>query len=389
MGLSTLTGLRLGYTKYHIVVDKSNIHKLVKKRICYVVCYKDPNYIRTLTLLAGLRKNANLEILIVNNKSRSLFRYIEVPIKLLLTRIKYNPSVFIVGFRGDEIFWLLYLSMIGKKKIFDEFVNIHDWFINEHHKFSKDSLSAKILDHYMHWVIGRCNVIMTDTKPHAQLAAEVFMTPIEKFIPIPVATDEAVFYPRPPKTQSDDFEIFFSGNMLPLHGLSIMLDSMKSILQNNQNVHLTLAGGKGKPLMLTKIHDFIEDNNLQKKVNHQAWIEYSKLPDYIARADLCLGGPFGDTGQAGRVISGKTLQFLAMAKPTIVGHNDVHENFLNKQNCLIVKRGNSESLVEAINWAINNRDKLNKIGLAGKKLYRQYYSIEVVATKLQEILSLV
>ncbi len=362
-----------------------------KIKVCYVVCYSDPNYIRTLILLSALRINKNIDLIVVNNKitggrARSILRYIEMPFKLIVARLKYQPDVFIIGFRADEIFWLMYPTMIGKKKIFDEFVNIHDWFTAEHNWFSASSVLARILDNYMHWVMNQNDIILTDTSAHAQLASKVFNTPISKFRPIPVATDEEIFYPRVAKQNNQKFEIFFPGNMLPLHGLEVILEALKQILLTTSSVHVTLAGGRGKRTMLKRINSFIHDNDLQRKITYLPWIDYKKLPNYISKADLCLGGPFGVTSQASRVIPGKTFQFLAMAKAAVIGKNSAHKYFVDKQNCLIVKRGDPKALAGAVKWAIANRNQLEKIGLEGNKLYSKYYSVKVVTKELQSIL---
>jgi glycosyltransferase involved in cell wall biosynthesis len=126
-----------------------------------------------------------------------------------------------------------------------------------------------------------------------------------------------------------------------------------------------------------------------ENVTHIDWVEYDELPHYIARADLGLGGPFGDTGQAGRVITGKTFQFLAMAKPVIVGlYNGNDGGFENKINCLQVSRGDEKALANAIIWALEHHKRLEQIGQLGYELYRSRYSITQISEKLKGVLPL-
>lgn len=357
------------------------------KKICYVVCYKDPNYIRTQTLTAALRLIPNVELLEVRNTHRGLLRYLEVPLKLVWARLKYRPSLFIVGFRAQECFWLLYPAMLGKPKILDEFINLHDYLVSEHQKFKENSLPIRMLDGYMRWVIGRCRLVLTDTAAHARLSSKIYGIELDRFVPVPVGTDEAMFKPQA-KRPSSKFQILFYGTMLPLHGMDVILDSIITLKNSDQldGIEFTLVGGRGKPAMQKKLDDFIQANKLADNVKTIPWINYADLPKKIAEVDLCLGGPFGDTGQAGRVVTGKTYQFLAMAKPTVIGRIDGATEFKDKRNCLLVERGNPESLAKAVAWAATHGKELNSIGEAGRKLYKEKFSLDRISETLSRII---
>lgn len=112
-------------------------------KVCYVLCYRDPNYVRSQVLTEALRKIPGVELILIKNRHRGLLRYLEVPLRLIYTRLRYRPDTFIVGFRGHEVFWLLYPAMAGRKIIFDEFINLHDWLVDEHHKFPEESNITK------------------------------------------------------------------------------------------------------------------------------------------------------------------------------------------------------------------------------------------------------
>jgi glycosyltransferase involved in cell wall biosynthesis len=151
-------------------------------------------------------------------------------------------------------------------------------------------------------------------------------------------------------------------------------------------IHFTLIGGNR--LDLSGFHHLIEQFELSN-VTHIDWVEYEELPRYITRADLGLGGPFGDTGQAGRVITGKTFQFLAMAKPVIVGlYNGGDDGFDDRVNCLQIPRGDDKALANAILWALEHRESLKRIGQLGHELYRSRYSILQISERLKGVIQL-
>ena len=105
----------------------------------------------------------------------------------------------------------------------------------------------------------------------------------------------------------------------------------------------------------------------------------------IARADLCLGGPFGNTDQAQRVITGKTFQFLAMEKPVVIGRIKDNAGFEDRRNCLLVSQGDGEELARVILWCLENRDRLGDIGRNGRLLYDRLFSTECITRQLQAL----
>jgi len=111
------------------------------------------------------------------------------------------------------------------------------------------------------------------------------------------------------------------------------------------------------------------------RYSHARWVAFEKIiSDEIPDATLCLGGPFGGTPQARRVITGKTSQCMALGQATIVGQIPEQRGFIDRHNCLLVEQGDPGSLAAAIRWAHAHRDALADIGERGRELYRQRLS---------------
>jgi glycosyltransferase involved in cell wall biosynthesis len=104
-------------------------------------------------------------------------------------------------------------------------------------------------------------------------------------------------------------------------------------------------------------------------------------------AGLCLGGPFGDSRQAQRVITGKALQFLACECPTVIGHTgETKDIFEDKRNCLLVELGNPQALADAISWAYHHQGELPAIARQGRLTYEKYYSMDVLSQNLNKFI---
>lgn len=358
------------------------------KKICVITCYKHPDYVRGEVLAAAIEHNPGLTLVRLKNRHKGILRYPEVLIRLIAIRLRQRPDAYILTFRGYEILFFVRIITVGRKLIFDEFINPIEWAANEHQKISHNWLIS--FSRFIYRLLLRsAGAILSDTKAHAQLSSDLMSMRRQRFYVVPVGADEKVFKPKPADTKDKDFEVFFYGNMLPLHGMKYILEALKTSLaeHSSSGLKVTLIGGKGNRKMIDMIEDFITSNGLDSEITYMHWADYKELPEYIARADLCLGGPFGNTPQAKRVITGKTFQFLAMGKPVLIGENKENDLFKDKANCLIVKQGSARPITDAIGWALKNRAGLADIGRNGRKLFEEEFSEVVIAKKLSEIIN--
>ena len=146
------------------------------KKVCLITCYKQPDYIRAKTLRKAIGDIKDVELIVVKNKHTGLWRYIEVVGKLIAVRLTKHPDIYFLTFRGYEMLPITRLLTLGKPLIFDEFINLMEWVIDEHHKIKQKSLLAKFLyGNYRFW-LKKVQLITTDTMSHAKYSANIFDT---------------------------------------------------------------------------------------------------------------------------------------------------------------------------------------------------------------------
>ncbi len=358
-----------------------------KLRVCYVVAYRDPGYVRTRNIRAALERLSHCVLYDATNQRPGWTRYFETIAKVVRIRLRHNPDVYVLGFRGHEIFWLIRLIAMGKRLVFDEFMSPSDALISEkklgnfgkvlgYLAFPLESFCLRISDH-----------CITDTVMHKEFVAERFSVAREKIdvvyvgATIPESDSGTQDKEQPPRSR-ETLNVLFYGTFLPLHGMDVLLKSCH--LMKDKSIVFNIIGGKGKVLAdFKRMQDELQLSNVQ----HKAWVELDELQSvYIPGADLCLGGPFGGTPQARRVITGKTMQFLAQSKPTIIGRIDEPVGFVDRQNCLLVDQASPKNLAEVLNWAIANKERLPEIGRNGHKLFQNTFSVESLAKQLEPAL---
>jgi glycosyltransferase involved in cell wall biosynthesis len=353
--------------------------------VCYVLSYYFPSYVRTSVLVEALKRMEKVVLYQAINNSTGIFRYFQTVYKLFLVRIFRNPDYYILGFRGYEIYWVVRIIAFGKPLVLDHLMSPYASLLYEKKSIRQGGIIDKLLYIYERSTLQCSEAVLTDTNAHRAYFSQLFQIDPEKIHAVHVGTDEKLFksLPRGKSTSEKVFTVFFYGSFLLLHGVDIMLKAA-SMLQDNP-IQFLIVGGKGKSL--TSFREQVETLDLRNVV-HREWVDYEKLPDLIFEADLCLGGPFGNTGQARRVITGKTFQFLAMGKPTVVGEIDTDHGFEDKKNCILVNQGDPKALASAITWAFDHKHKLAEIGQKGQELYTRSYSIDVIKSRLRTTLQL-
>jgi glycosyltransferase involved in cell wall biosynthesis len=352
------------------------------KKVCVITCYAQPDYVRARTIRAALGLLPDVEVIVVKNTHRGLLRYPEVLWKVFVTRITRRPDIYLQTFRAYESFPFIRLLTIGKKFVFDEFVNPIEQVAYEHHRIKPGGFVATVARlGYKVW-LSTVSLIITDTPSHAAFSAQLMKIPLEKYVPLIVSTDEETFdkaiYKKP---KPDEFRVFFYGlYMLPLHGLDVMLDAMK--LLTSENITLHIIGGKAQTA--EKVHAVQHEN---VKVTYEQYVPYEDLVGYIHDADVVLGGPFGNTVQSQFVIGGKVLQFLRSGKPTIIGINQESKVFTDKKDSLLIPQGDPQALADVLLWAKEHPQELKKVGEAGRELYEAKLSNKILADQLRSLLA--
>ncbi len=339
--------------------------------ICYFGSY-DKEYPRNRTIIKGLIKNGDKVYECHSNKSIIFGRWLI----LFYNFLKIKCDLIIVGFPGHtDVFlaWIL-AGIFHKKLVFDAFISLYDSRCFDRKDFLPNSWRGKIL-----WLIDKISCILPDkilldTKAHINYFSEEFYISVNKFIRVFVGTDEDLFIPKPHTTKRL-LAIGFHGSYLPAQGIEYILKAAAQL--KNKPIKFLLLGDGQEHDKCQSISRKLELSN----VKFLAKIPYEKLPDFISNCDIYLGGHFGLTPKAFRVIPNKVFEAIAMRKPVIVGKSPATEElFTNGKDCLMVKHGDPRSLADAIKLLAQDQKLRKKISGNAFKLFKE----ELTSTKIAE-----
>lgn len=277
-------------------------------RVAYISVY-NKDYPRTRTLLEQLRRiGVHAETFFCSREPVTLVRS--------LLRLRRSYDMVIVGFRGQEVMPLVRWCL-GRRKgiVFDAFVAISDT-CADRGLVRESGVLYRGLVRLDRWLCGLADAVLVDTKTHAAFFQNVIGCPhvhavsVEadaRFLPVLLSQ------PQPPY-------ILWYGTCLPLHGVEKILQWARC-LEGMTDVRFLLIGPlTRRQRAMARVLSNVE---VRSRVSPDA------LPALIHASALCLGGPFGDSGKAKRVIAGKTYQMLACGKPVLVSDTPANQELLS------------------------------------------------------------
>ncbi len=302
-----------------------------------------PNYVRTETILNILQRNRiNVKSILTENKK---LRYLSALFSIIFESRKYD--VIFLAFRSHEVL-PVFRFFTQKPIIFDAFVSIYDTLCFDRKIFKPNSIIGRILKCYDSYLCRIANIVLVDTKTHCDYFKKEFNA--ENISYFYLECNKKLFKPIKLKKDQDKFIVFWYGKCWSCQGVEVILKAAK-ILEDDSEIIFRLVGPVRK-----KYRSLVEDLNSQK-IEFIDNIPYERLSLEIAKADLCLGGHFSNFPKAKRVIAGKSFQFIACGKKTILGDNSANRELFNETEDIYFVRMNSEKELAKIISEIKNKKK--------------------------------
>jgi glycosyltransferase involved in cell wall biosynthesis len=348
--------------------------------VAYVLAYRAPDFIRSRSLLLALEACEAIKLTVARNHSIGMTRYFETWRALRQLRKSFAPDLYVLGFRGHEIYWPVRWLTRGKPLVFDALMSPSAAL----HEENKTGFIGQLLAPLLRWleigILHDADLVLTDTEQHIDFYVDQYELPRKKLLAVPVGALEGATTTDQHDQRSTQgvFSVLFYGSMLPLHGFDVIVAAAAQL--QDLPIRFDFIGGSTK--QARRLRQLCERHGVTR-YSHRAWVPLDELVNTkIPRADLCLGGPFGGTPQGHRVITSKTSQALALGKATVIGAIEEDFGFIDKDNCLLVSQADPDALAAALRWAYLHRSALTRIGARGQALYRQKLSVQAIAQRL-------
>jgi glycosyltransferase involved in cell wall biosynthesis len=345
-------------------------------RILYITG-REISYPRNDMMLRAFRCWAEVDVVAPQRRGSLVFDSLGSILSALPHLVVNSYDLVCTGFYGHLI--TLPIALLSRKPVlFDAFVSTYDTLIEDRKTFAPRSGGAKLahwLDQVACMLAGQ---VLLDTRTHTQYFASEFGVNPDKLNVLFVGCDEQLFYPRP-SNQGKSPEILYYSSYLPLHGTQVVIQAAKQL---EGLAKFRLIGTGKEYIQARTLADSIQARNIEFVPS----IPLTSLPSEIARATICLGGHFGASPKAARVIAGKTYQCLAMGKATIVGENLAnHELLTHEKDAWFCAMNDPEDLARSIETLLNNVSLRDTIGIQARTTFLERASTPVLQAQLKQI----
>jgi glycosyltransferase involved in cell wall biosynthesis len=280
-------------------------------------------------------------------------------------------DIVVVGYTGHLDLYLARALSVALRRplVLDAFLSPYDTVVGDRSLLAPGSLAARALFRLERTALRLADLVLTDTRAHAEFMARSFRVPLRRFVPVPVGS--LVRAPvRVPVLAGgggrEEFNAFFCGSFVPLQGVPYILDAAETA----PDLRFRLVGdGPGASI--------IEEELRRRAMDNVDWerrfIPRRELEERLASAGAVLG-VFGRTPKAYRVIPCKVYDGLAAGLPVVTGDGPGPREMLEDgRHALLVDRNDPASLVAGLRRVRDEEGLSDRLREGARRLARERF----------------
>lgn len=345
---------------------------------------REISYERNQVLLRALGRFAEVEAIAYPFPSRSLLASSLWLALRSVGRLATGPSfdLCLVGFYGYFIAQLL-ARTTRTPLLFDAFLSNYDTLCFDRREYAPNSWRGRLAYGLDRSTCDLAAGVILDTPRHSDYFVHTFQLSPHKLYTVPVGCNEDLFYPRP-ATKTTRLQVLTYSSYMPLHGMDTVVQA--AALVKDLPLHFRLIGAGPELARVQHLAASLPVPNLE----FVPPVDKETLAAEIAGAHICLGGHFGITAKAGRVVPGKLYQMLAMARPVIAGATPANQDLLRHgRDAWLVPPGDPIALANGLRTLFTDCGLRHNLAQTGRALFKRKASEAIIAKQLQRIVTAV
>ncbi|MCB0209703.1 MAG: glycosyltransferase family 4 protein [Anaerolineae bacterium] len=300
---------------------------------------------------------------IVGSSRHKIYLDVLLAVTAILHSLRHKPDIIHAHLHeGGLIGWVL-SKLTGAPLVFDYQGSLTGEMV-DHNFLPANSRFFKLFYWLETQINHAANVILTSSTHAANLLVDKFGVPSDKIYPMPDCVNADVFcaaqYSDAEKQQLkeslglplDKKIIAYLGVLTPYQGVDLLLETLTQLQETRDDYHLLMMGYPG----VHKYQKMVDEMGLSNQVTLTGKILYQDAPRYLALGDVAVAPKISATEG-----SGKILNYMSMALPTVAFNTPVSREFLGDGG-IYASEISSPALAVALNRALDlsagERDRL-------------------------------
>lgn len=260
--------------------------------------------------------------------------------------------------------------------VLDLFLSAYDTVVEDRRLVAPGSLAAWWLQHVDRAACGAADLVVLDTPANAAYVAELTGLPAERFAWLPVHDPDAAAPTPWPGPSPGPLRLLFFGTGVPLHGLDVLVAAAARV----PDVHLTLVGG-------TEADRGRARARLGARLQLEpTFVERPRLQELLAASQL-VGGVFGTSGKARRVVPFKVVHALAAGRPVVTAETPGCCQWLEGSGAVFfAPAGDAVGLAQVLQRLAAEPSRVERAASAARAAYDRHFGTPRLAERWRELL---
>jgi glycosyltransferase involved in cell wall biosynthesis len=325
--------------------------------------------------------------IIVGSSRHKIFLDIVLGVMSLLYIVRHKPDIIHAHLHEGALLGWLLSKLTGAPLVFD----------------FQGSLTSEMIDHnflrpgglrhkFFSWLETRINrtadIILTSSTHAAYLLVEKFGIPAPKIYPTPDCVNAQIFCPanfsdddkRPLKKSLnlplDKKIIVYLGVLTPYQGIDKLLEALVYLNKTRKDYHMLLMGYPDTGQYREKVQTM----GLAEYVTLTGKIPYQDAPRYLALGDIAVAPKISATEG-----SGKILNYMALALPTVAFNTPVSREFLGDGG-IYATEVSGKALAEALHKILDKSvEERSRLGQYLRQRVMRHFSWQVAGQQINAI----
>jgi glycosyltransferase involved in cell wall biosynthesis len=286
-----------------------------------------------------------------------------------------RPDVILVPYPGYVD--MPFIAPIARARriplLFDTFISLYDTIVEDRGLRSPSSAIGRATRAADALACRLADLVLCDTPAHADYFAGASGVKRSRFRVLWLGAQEDVFRPQPDVRPEANL-VLFHGTFVPLQGLTTIVRAAK-VLEADGIRFRIIGDGQERQVVEALVSDLDVRN-----VELPGRAPLHEVPREIARGALCLG-IFGTSAKAGRVVTNKVFECLAVGRPVVTADTPAIRAALSGQ-VAVVPAGDPQALAGEIRSLLGDPARLDELAAAGHARYVREYSEQALGKLL-------